>query len=111
MDLIENSLQTNPHLSYCIDENVPTMKEITYDENLTEKSECQWKQLKVDYQINSPLTAKIPIGNEKAFPPVLYATIILSWIVSLWTVFRTRAVPIRINDRLEQQRLQQKKTK
>ncbi|KAI8118959.1 hypothetical protein FF38_10221 [Lucilia cuprina] len=111
-NLLENELHIEPNTLYCLDEKVPYIKESTSHQTLAKWNEpCNWKYVKVDVKIKSPLRAEIPVGNERAFPPILYATIIVSWIVSLWTVFRTRRVPMAINEKLEEQRLLQKKHK
>lgn len=110
--LLENELQIEPNTSYCLDEKVPNIEESTSRQTKDTWNEpCNWKFVKVDVKLKSQLRAEIPVGNERAFPPILYATIIVSWIVSLWTVFRTRRVPMAINEKLEEQRLLQKKHK
>ncbi|KAM8713026.1 hypothetical protein ACLKA7_013355 [Drosophila subpalustris] len=64
--------------------------------------DCSWQQVSVHYQLKSPLLAEIPVGNAKAYSTVLYATIALSWAVSIWTVLYTQSVPRRINRELNE---------
>ncbi|XP_034111278.1 phosphatidylinositol-glycan biosynthesis class X protein [Drosophila albomicans] len=60
--------------------------------------DCNWLQVTaVDYQLKEPLKAEIPVGNAKGFTPILYVTIILSWVISIWTVLDTQTVPRRIH--------------
>ncbi|KAM7345498.1 phosphatidylinositol glycan anchor biosynthesis class X [Cochliomyia hominivorax] len=110
--LLENELQIEANTLYCLDEKVPKIKKSDNNEVTGRWNEaCNWKYVKVDVKLKSALRAEIPVGNERAFPPILYATIIVSWIVSLWTIFRTRRVPMAINQKLEEQRILQKKYK
>ncbi|XP_073844728.1 phosphatidylinositol glycan anchor biosynthesis class X [Musca autumnalis] len=105
---VERELEIETSPGYCLDETVPTIRE--GPKNIKDPS-CKWKDVKIALQIKSSLHAEIPIGNESAHPTVLYITIIVSWVVSLWTVFRTRHIPIAINANLEEQRLLQRKNK
>lgn len=107
--LVERDLEIEMNPNYCLDETVPTISEYTKDAQ--DVAACKWKNIKIAFQIKSSLHAEIPIGNVSAHPTVLYITIIASWIVSLWTVFRTRNIPIAINEKLQQQSLLQKKNK
>lgn len=110
--LLEKELQIEPNTLYCLNEKVPIIKQSTSRQAMDKWNEaCNWKYVKVDVKQKSALRVEIPVGNERAFPPILYATIIVSWIVSLWTIFRTRRIPIAINEKLEEQRLLQKKHK
>ncbi|XP_061397384.1 uncharacterized protein LOC133333067 [Musca vetustissima] len=102
----ELEIETNP--GYCLDETSPAIRE--GPKNIHDPS-CKWKDIKIALQIKSSLHTVIPIGNESAHPTVLYITIIASWVVSLWTIFRTRHIPIAINANLEEQRLLQRKNK
>lgn len=94
---------------YCVNEQLSSMEK--YHRNIP-RVDCSWRQARVEFQQKEPLRADIPVGDSKDFPPVLYATIILSWAVSLYTVFFTQSVPRRINSELNQQRFtRQQKTK
>lgn len=109
--LLENELQIDANTQYCLDEQVPSIKKSArYSQTSGKWNEpCNWKYVMVDVKVKSSLRADIPVGNKSAYPPILYATIIMSWIVSLWTIFRTRRVPMAINEKLEEQRILQKK--
>ncbi|XP_030382823.1 phosphatidylinositol-glycan biosynthesis class X protein [Scaptodrosophila lebanonensis] len=108
--LMKNELLVQPDKLFCLNYEI-----ISFEENLAREEkdteQCSWKQLHADYQPKSALRAEIPVGNSRAFPPILYATITLSWALSIWTVIRTRSVPRRINYRLNDQRLLQQKVK
>lgn len=94
---------------HCVNEQLSSMEK--YHRN-TPRVDCSWRQARIEFQQKKPLRADIPVGDSKDFPPVLFATIILSWAVSLYTVFFTQSVPRRINRELNQQRLSpQQKTK
>ncbi|XP_075169566.1 phosphatidylinositol glycan anchor biosynthesis class X [Haematobia irritans] len=102
--LVERELEIESNSNYCLDDTVPAI--IKDDMHV-----CKWKNVRIALHIKSSLHAEIPIGNVSAHPTVLYITIILSWIVSLWTIFRTRHIPMLINGKLDEQRLLQKKIK
>ena len=111
--LLQDELQIEANTQYCLNEQVPNIKK---SGSLTQISEkwielCNWKFVKVNVKVKSSLRADIPVGNRNAYPPILYATIIMSWIISLWTVFRTKRIPTAINEKLEEQRILQKKYK
>lgn len=110
-DLSDTELQVTPSVNYCLHEETSSFITFSTHLNIQSIEDCDWKLINANIRLKSPLSATIPIGNEKAFPPILYATIIISWIVSLWTVFRTQAVPRRINQKLEEQRILQNKIK
>lgn len=105
---VERELEIETSPGYCLDETIPTIRE---GPKHIRDATCKWKDIKIALQIKSPLHAEIPIGNESAHPTVLYITIIASWVVSLWTILRTRHIPIAINANLEEQRLLQRKNK
>lgn len=116
---IEELLETASKHNYCLNERsisfITKLNEI--NSNSSPKSHidvyenCDWYLVDVHFQLKTDLRVDIPIGNEKAFPPILYATIIISWIISLYTVFRTHSIPRRINYKLEEQRVLQNKMK
>ncbi|XP_037949074.1 phosphatidylinositol-glycan biosynthesis class X protein [Teleopsis dalmanni] len=109
-NLIDHEVQLTPGVLYC--QNETTFMTARNNTDLsTNVNNCNWLLIKVNYKIKHVLRAKIPVGNEKSFPPILYATIILSWVVSIWTVMRTQHVPRYINSKLEQQRSFENKTK
>ncbi|XP_013116284.1 phosphatidylinositol-glycan biosynthesis class X protein [Stomoxys calcitrans] len=111
-DLVERKLEIESNTIYCLDESVPAIREyIKRDINVRSSGVCNWKLVNIALQIKSSLHAEIPIGNVSAHPTVLYLTIIISWAVSLWTIFRTRHIPILINEKLDEQRLLQRKIK
>lgn len=116
---IEELLETASKYNYCLNERSLSF-ETKINENNSNSSpkanfavyeNCDWYLIDVHFQLKTDLRADIPIGNEKAFPPILYATIIISWIISLYTVFRTHSIPRRINYKLEEQRILQNKMK
>lgn len=110
--LLENELEIEPNSIYCLNEKMPNIQLLTSWQSLDEWNEsCNWKHVMMDVKLKSVLSAEIPVGNQHAYPPILYATIIISWIVSLWTVFSTRNIPRAINEKLEDQRLLQRKRK
>ncbi|XP_067630097.1 uncharacterized protein PIG-X isoform X2 [Eurosta solidaginis] len=119
-DSIEDLLETASKYKFCLNvrdinfvqqsnenDSSSTIKS-TYSESF---ENCEWYLTDVHFQLKSDLRADIPIGYETSFPPVLYATIIISWVVSLYTVYRTNANPRRINYKLEEQRILQNKIK
>ncbi|XP_036331719.1 uncharacterized protein LOC118743259 [Rhagoletis pomonella] len=116
---IEELLETASKYKFCLNEgsiNFVTQQSENKS-NLSAKSNhevylnCGWYLIDVHFQLKTDLRADIPIGNEKSYPPILYATIIISWVISLWTVFRTHSIPRRINYKLEEQRILQNKIK
>ncbi|TMW42720.1 hypothetical protein DOY81_012200 [Sarcophaga bullata] len=111
--LLQDELQVEANTQYCLNVQVPNIIKSASHTQISEKwnEHCNWKFVKIDVKVKSSLRADIPVGNSKAYPPILYATIIMSWIVSLWTVFRTRRIPTAINEKLEEQRILQKKYK
>lgn len=104
--VVGNNETMNSNDVHCVNEQLNSMEK--YHRN-SPRVDCSWRQARVEFQQKEPLRADIPVGDSKDFPPVLYATIILSWAVSLYTVFFTQSVPRRINSELNQQR--QQKTK
>lgn len=108
---VDHELEIEANPKYCLDETIPSIKERSTVEAYLDGMSCEWKSIKISFQLKTPLHTEIPIGNESAHPTVLYITIICSWIISLWTVFRTRHIPIAINEKLEEQRVLQKKVK
>ncbi|KAH8297281.1 hypothetical protein KR044_010069, partial [Drosophila immigrans] len=68
-----------------------------HNAEMQSQEDCKWQQVAVDNQPKEPLKAEIPVGNAKGYTPILYATIILSWVMSIWTVLDTQSVPRRIN--------------
>ncbi|CAD7014721.1 uncharacterized protein LOC101458718 [Ceratitis capitata] len=114
-DLVEtaskhNYCQSEASISFIVRFN-ENESNSTPDSSLQVHENCDWYLIDVHIQLKTDLRADIPIGNEKAFPPILYATIILSWIISLYTVSRTHVIPRRINYKLEEQRILQNKIK
>lgn len=85
---------------YCVNEHKSSLEKYYRH---TPRVDCSWLQAAIELQQEGPIRADIPVGNSKEFPPVLIMTIILSWVVSLWTVFCTQSVPRRINRELNQQ--------
>lgn len=116
---IEELLETASKYNYCLNERSISFVTKPYENNSNSSPKsnhdlyenCDWYLVDVHFQLKTDLRADIPIGNEKAFPPILYATIIISWIISLYTVFRTHSIPRRINYKLEEQRILQNKMK
>ncbi|KAL7735903.1 hypothetical protein ACLKA6_002353 [Drosophila palustris] len=86
---------------HCLNKHECNLEEHRH-RHLKADMDCSWQQVRVDYQLKSPLLAEIPVGNAKAYSTVLYATIALSWAVSIWTVLYTQSVPRRINSELNE---------
>ncbi|XP_068145498.1 phosphatidylinositol-glycan biosynthesis class X protein isoform X1 [Drosophila tropicalis] len=111
-ELIDNELVARPDKLYCLNEAQSSFVEhLVKVKTATGVENCNWKQIHVDYQLKAPLRADIPIGNTRAYLPVLYSTILLSWLMVIWTMIRTRGTTSRINQRLEEQRQLQQKVK
>ncbi|XP_053962209.1 uncharacterized protein LOC128865854 [Anastrepha ludens] len=116
---IDELLETASKYQFCLNKgSIKFVTQLSENEsssvpttNLEVYENCGWYLIDVHYQLKSDLRADIPIGNEKAFSPVLYVTIVISWAISLWTVFRTHSIPRRINYKLEEQRILQNKIK
>ncbi|ALC42740.1 CG30381, partial [Drosophila busckii] len=87
---------------YCLNESQSSFEE--KQTSLEANGECNWQHIDLDIQLLKPLRAEIPVGNAKAYPFILYATILLSWAMSIWTVLRTQSVPKRLNQQLNEQR-------
>ncbi|XP_034479570.1 uncharacterized protein LOC117785586 isoform X2 [Drosophila innubila] len=96
---IDTEIPIRPDKLHCLNKHEINLEE-HHNQHLKADLDCNWQRVHVDYQLKSPLLAKIPVGNAKAYTPVLYATIILSWTVSIWTVLHTQSVPRRINREL-----------
>lgn len=86
---------------HCLNKHKSNLEE-HHNEHLDSGLDCNWREVSMDYQVKEPLVAEIPVGNAKAYTPVLYATIVLSWAVSIWTVLHTQSVPRRINRELHE---------
>jgi len=105
---IETELLENANAIFCLDEDNHQIRPFNEEsESDFVPEECHWRMINTDLQINKPLKASIPVGDVRVMPPILYATIITSWVVSLYTVCKTRYIPYRINERLFAERLDQ----
>ncbi|EDV37810.2 uncharacterized protein Dana_GF19764 [Drosophila ananassae] len=113
MELIDSDLVARPDKHYCL--NVP---ESRFDENIVKDGvpttkanleRCNWRRLHVDCRVKTSLRTEIPVGNARAYGPVLGFTILLGWSMALWIIIRSLANTRRINQRLNEQRLLQQK--
>lgn len=98
-----DELLADPYNDYCLYDNKFILPQYSAPDD------CDWKLLKKTTRLKAPLTAKIPIGDAKSYQPILYATIIVSWIASIWFVFESQAISKKINHKLENQRILDKK--
>lgn len=102
-NLVAKELASSFSGSYCLQEN-------QFISDLDgEDVECDWKYFKTDIRLKAPLRVRIPVGNSSLYQLSLYVTLLVSWVVSIWFIKHTYSIPKRINHKLEEQRILQKK--
>ncbi|XP_055920707.1 uncharacterized protein LOC129952239 [Eupeodes corollae] len=107
-----DELLEDPNNDYCLTNDkfiLPQDTTAASASAVTDSSDCDWKLLKKTTRLKAPLIAKIPIGDAKSFQTVLYATILISWIASIWFVYESQSISRKINYKLENQRILDKK--
>lgn len=103
--LIDKALLDEYDKFYCLNEEATDFVE------RIEMEKCNWQRLHLEFIIENPLIAEIPVGDANGYIPVLFATLSISWAATIWIMLTTNKAAKRINNQLREVELQEAKFK